>query len=126
MTYQTWSLQEQCPVDVIEIRRGPSFLRVAWAFLFHLEGADRGTSLLKEFFVWPAFRRQRYGTLLDRFAGQFARLAGSRQLRLVVHDLDGQLQVRTATRAFAAAVSYKWLWRRSSRPSVEALCEKAL
>lgn len=126
VTYQTWSLQEACPVDVIEIRRGPSFLRIAWAFLFHLGGSNRGTSLLKEFFVWPAFRRQGYGILLDRVAGQRARLAGSHQLRLVVHDVDGQLQVRAATRAFATAAGYKWLWRRSGRPSIEAICEKAL
>ena len=60
--YETLSVVDECPVQVIEVRTGFG-IRIAWAHLFHLGGGTR-TSVLKELYVWPPYRRRGYGTTL--------------------------------------------------------------
>jgi GNAT superfamily N-acetyltransferase len=73
--------------EVIEIRRGYG-LRVGWAHVFHLRGDQRDTSVIKELFVWPAYRGNHYGTLLEWAATERACNWNSRRIELFLHDVD--------------------------------------
>jgi hypothetical protein len=125
--YEALSIREGCPVDILELPDCYWF-RLGWAEVFHLGGEERGTSVLKELFVWPWMRRRGYATLLEEEACKLARLRGSTTMRLLVHAVDGRPAVRARAQGFADYAGYKsWLWQPKSRlPSLEAVCEKAL
>ncbi len=123
--YETVSAIDHCGVEIIEVRNGFG-IRLGWAHLFHLGGGQRGTSMLKELFVWPLFRRRGYGSLLERIAVDRARHWRSERLHLLFHEMDALPSVRAAGRLFGQQAGYTWRWRRGYRPNVEAIGEKVL
>jgi GNAT superfamily N-acetyltransferase len=120
----TFSLADQCPTEVIEVRARDGLL-VGWAHLAHSEGQPR-SSILKEFFVWPPFRRQGFGTSLHMAAVESARLWGARKLRILFHEMDAQPSVRNGGQRFGQRLGYKWQWCTSSRPRLAATGEMRL
>lgn len=123
--YSTWSLEENCPVDITEIRNGFG-LRLAWMHLYHTYPDDRRVAVLKEFFIWPTERRLGYGTLLESIASRDAQIWGADKLRIYIHNVDGWPRVRIAARRFAERNGYEWRWRQQERPLLAAVAEKDL
>jgi GNAT superfamily N-acetyltransferase len=111
--------------EVIEIRTGYG-LRVGWAHVFHLRSDQRDTSVIKELFVWPAYRRNRYGTLLERAATDRARNWNSRHVELFLHDVDDFRSVLSPARAFGQKAGYRWRWGPYVRPNLKAVGIKSL
>lgn len=122
--YETLSVVDDCPVQVIELRTGFG-IRIAWAHLFHLGGGTR-TSVLKELFVWPPYRRRGYGTILDSVAAENARAWGAERLQVLFYEMDARIPARAAGRLFGERRGYQWRWCRGVRPRVEAVGEKVL
>lgn len=122
--YETLSLVDERPVQIVEVRTGFG-IRVGWAHLFHLVGPER-TSVLKELFVWPSFRRHGYGSLLESIAATNARRWGAKHLQVLFHEMDAHVPQRAAGRLFGEKCGYQWRWRSSSRPGVTAIGEKPL
>jgi GNAT superfamily N-acetyltransferase len=123
INYEALSIEDECAVDVIELR-SPRDLRLGWVFLHHLR-ADQVT-IAKEFFVWPPFRRQGYGTLLEEAAVERARQIGSSHLRLTFYGADAIPRSRAAGRMFVATSGYRWHWRHETRPDRAGFAEKAV
>lgn len=124
VVYETISEPEDCHVEVVQVRTGFG-IRVGWAHLFHLNGNPK-TSLLNEFFVWPSFRRQGYGTILESAVTERARASGATRLQVLFHEMDAQPIMRSAGERFATRSGYQWTWNKSFRPQVEAVGEKIL
>jgi GNAT superfamily N-acetyltransferase len=124
VVYETLSLVDECPVQIIEVRTGFG-IRVGWAHLFHLGGKER-TSVLKELFVWPSFRRRGYGSILESIAVENARGWGAERLHILFYEMDAQIPARAAGRLFGQYRGYQWRRRRGVRPQVTAVGEKSL
>ena len=120
--YETISLQDWVPVTVIELRSGEDF-RLAWAILFHERD---GTSVLKELFVWPTFRRRGFGTLVEREAVAIARSWHSTKMLLYLHSADALPGNRIAGSSFGRRAGYAWHWHRTKLPNLDAIGEKTL
>lgn len=124
VNYSTVSYEGECLVDVVEAKNGYG-LRLGWVYVFHLPGAP-ASSEIRELFVWPAFRRQGIGTLLEDVAASLARSRDSSSLRALLHEADGHVGVRVAGRRFGQERGYTWRWRKVNRPRLVAVGEKAL
>lgn len=124
IVYETFSLADECRVQVVHVRTGFG-IRVGWAHLFHI-GGEPHTSILKELYVWPSFRRQGFGTILESVALESARAWGAQRLQVLFHELDAQPMLRAAGECFAEQLGYQWNWHPSSRPQVEAIGGKLL
>lgn len=131
LAYETISFIDECPVRVIEVRDGVG-TRIGWAHLHHLaQGAPR-TSVLKEFFIWPCYRRLGIGTRLENVAASLSSQMGSSKLQILFHQLDSWppgkdwLPVRTAGREFGKKAGYEWKWRTATCPNLTAVGEKKL
>lgn len=122
IVYETLSTVEQRPVQVIEVRNGFG-VRLGWAHLYHLVQGTR-TSVLKELYVWPEFRRLGYGTILEATAVANARDWGAERLRVLFHTMDAQLSLRAAGRLFGERAGYRWRWRNEQRPQLAGVGEK--
>lgn len=122
--YETLSVAEQCPVEIIEVRTGYG-LRVGWAHLYHHRTAPR-IAVLKELFVWPSFRRQGCGVLLNEVATANARRWGANRLQLYLHEMDAQPDAWPAAREFAQRSGFRWTSEHRKRPLVLAIAEKEL
>ncbi len=116
-----------CPVEVIDVRNEIG-LRVGWTHLFHEPDIEkeRRMSVLKELYVWPSFRRQGYGRLLESMAIQRARDWKSTKAQILFHNIDSFTNVRRAGRIFAERQGYAWKWRSTIRPITSAVGEKPL
>lgn len=125
VNYETWSTSEECCVDIIEIRNGNGF-PLGWTYVFHLGKEQRGISRIKELFVWPFYRRQGYGSILESQACERALMMHSKKIQLLFHDWDAMIRVRAAGRIFANKRGYTWRWRKNIRPNIEAIGEKSL
>ena len=117
--YETWSCTD-VPVEVIEVRDGRG-TRLGWAYLHHPPGQEPHVSILKELFVWPAFRRQGYGTVLESVATERARAYSVSSIQMLLHEVDAMLRNRAAGRVFADKTGYALRWQRSRRPNVSAV-----
>lgn len=115
----------ETPVEVIEARNGFG-LRLGWAHLHHLHGQPPRSSILKEIFVWPSFRRQGYGKLRESIASQRAHQWHSSILRVLFHEPDALPRNRTAGPEFAQRSGYTLKRRRRTCPLLAAIGEKAL
>jgi GNAT superfamily N-acetyltransferase len=122
--YETLSALDN-PVEVIEVRNGYR-LRLGWAHLHHIVEQQPPTSILKELFVWPSFRRQGYGTLLEQLACQKAKAWHSTIIKVLFHDVDALPRNRAAGRLFGIKAGYEWKWKRQRRPNLTAVGEKVL
>jgi GNAT superfamily N-acetyltransferase len=112
------------PLAVLEIRDGRGRL-LGWAHLYFPRGRPR-TSVLKELFVWPSFRRQGYGGILEEWATERARHWDSERIEILFHEVDALPRNRAAGSAFLRKVGYELKWRRHSRPNLAAIGEKVL
>lgn len=121
--YRTMSAVDDRPVDVIEIHNGVGY-RIAWIHLHHLISDQPQTSSLKEFFVWPCYRRQGYGTILERIACHIARARGAENIQILFHWVDARPHVRKAGRLFAMKLGYDFRW--NPNKYLEAIVQKAL
>jgi GNAT superfamily N-acetyltransferase len=121
VVYETVSLLGEL-VEVLQIWSANG-ARLAWAHLHHVAGEPR-TSVLKEFYVWPAVRRRGYGTLLDDLATRRARAWRSTALRVFWHEPDAQPVFRTGTLLFGERRGYRWSWGLRLRPPLHAIGEK--
>jgi hypothetical protein len=83
--YGCWSLDLQSPAEVLTVRRNDQ-VNVATAVVVHR--VDNSTSDLSELFVWPYYRRQGYGLLIENFAATRARNAGSSNIGLYLWNSD--------------------------------------
>jgi GNAT superfamily N-acetyltransferase len=120
--YETISVEDQVPVTVLELRTGEGF-RLGWAMLFHERD---GGSVLKELFVWPHFRRQGYGTVIEREAVAVACRWHSAKMQVYLHSADAIAGNRVAGRVFGLKAGYQWRWRRTALPNLDAIGEKTL
>lgn len=123
-TYSSLSIDHDCRAEVAELRI-ESGLRAGWAILFHLGGSSR-TTIVKEFFVWPPWRRRGYGTLLESTIVGLARRAGSSHLEVLLLGVDGLPRSRAAGRTFAQSAGYIWRWRLGRRPDVAGVAMKPI
>jgi GNAT superfamily N-acetyltransferase len=123
--YETISLVNECPVEVVEIRTGQG-MRMGWAQIHHLQGEC--TSILKEFFIWPTYRRRGCGGVLHEVVERRARTWHSATLEMWMHEADSVPTPahRGAARGFATAMGYELRWRRSTRPNLAARATKAI
>lgn len=122
--YEKFSI-EQHPVEVIEIRNRLG-LRVAWCHLHHISNVSPRTSVLKELFVWPTFRRQGYATKLESAACDLARRRNSARVQILLYEADASPKIRDAAIAFVHRSGYSLLWQQQDRPAVDAVVEKML
>lgn len=120
--YETLSILGN-PVEVIEVRNGWG-QRLGWAYLHHISGQQPRTSILKELFVWPWFRRRGYGTLLEALACERAKAWRSTSIQVLFHDADARPRNRAAGRLFGMKAGYEWKWRRQQRPNLAAVGKK--
>lgn len=111
-------------VEGIQVRNGYG-LRMGWAHMAHLE--DSTTSEIRELFVMPAFRHQGIGSFLEGFASERAALAGSKEMRLLMHEADSIIgPPRAAARHFGSRRGYDWRWRVGAAPRTVAIGIKQL
>jgi GNAT superfamily N-acetyltransferase len=122
--YSTVSYESGCLVDVVEARNGYG-LRLGWVHVFHWPDGHAERSEIRELFVWPAFRRQGIGSLLEDVAASLARLRHSKTLWIFLHEADGHVGVRVNGRRFAQDRGYAWRWRTIPHPRLTAVGEKA-
>jgi GNAT superfamily N-acetyltransferase len=122
--YETLSILGS-PVEIIELRTGQG-IRLGWAHLHHVGEYQPRTSILKELFVWPPFRRRGYGAILEGLACQRATQWRSSRIVLYFHDADALPRNRAAGRLFGKQAGYKWDWRRKRLPNLAAVGEKSL
>ena len=121
-SYDTWSIEDDVPVTVVEVRSGDS-RRFAWAMLFHEPGR---VCVVKEFFVWPTVRRQGYGRLLEGVVVMVARSWREEVIQIYFHSADCLPGKRGPGRLFGMAMGYEWRWRQRTLPNLDAVGEKAL
>jgi GNAT superfamily N-acetyltransferase len=122
--YETWSCTD-APVELIEVRDGRG-MRLGWAHLHHTPGQEPHVSVLKELFVWPAFRRRGYGTVLESAAAERARHRRASSIEMLFHEVDAKLRNRAAGQGLASKTGYTLQWRRSRRPNVSAVGVRSL
>ncbi len=122
--YETLSTLGE-PVEVIEIRNGLG-LRVGWAHLHHISNTQPRTSVLKELFVWPTFRRQGYAKKLESIAKYRARVWHRKRMQILFHEADAVPAGRMAGEMFAKKAGYTLTWKQQNRPSIQAVGEKML
>lgn len=113
------------PVEVIEIRNRLG-LRLGWAHLHHISSELSRISVLKELFVWPAFRRQGYATLLESVASQRAKQWHSANIRIYFYEPDAAPRNRQAGQFFTLKLGYTLDWRQERLPNLAAVGEKRL
>jgi GNAT superfamily N-acetyltransferase len=122
--YQTMSPRfADRSVECIEIRNGIG-LRMAWVFLRHGSVDGERTTEMTELFVWPIFRRIKFGSFLEDWAVRRAQEWGSGELRLVMNADDatvGPPSPRTAARRFGSALGYSWRWVNTTGTRVAAV-----
>ena len=123
--YETLSLVDSCPVEIIEVRSGQGFI-IGWAHLHHLSGTQPRMSILKELFVWPTLHRYGYGTMLEQLACERARAWTSQHIQLWLYAEDDLRRVHSPGRKFGTTLGYRWKRVRQSRPHLSAIGEKAL
>lgn len=121
-TVSSWS---RGYVSIIEIQNGNG-LRIAWAFLFHTRESGRPISILKEFYVWPDFRRCGYGSILESEAVNIARQLGSSCLQCFFYEVDAWPHIRAIGEEFATHKGYTLMIRNSEFPRLYAITEKQL
>jgi len=114
-------------VEVIDLCNGFG-LRLGWAHIFHVPRDSMGirTSIVKEFFVWPTFRRQGYGTLLEQQIVSRAEAWGSQRIQIHIHNIDGFPHVRNVGQSFVEKCGYKMFSVELSRPTISGMAEKYL
>jgi GNAT superfamily N-acetyltransferase len=101
--WETYSLQDQADAEVVAlVRRNGVRVREAVALV---EYAGR-EAIIADLFVWPPFRRQGLGTLLERHVAQRARQRGAESLRCVVYDAD-TVHANTVQIAFLRSRTYE-------------------
>jgi GNAT superfamily N-acetyltransferase len=122
--YETLSIPGS-PVEVIEVRNGWG-QRLGWAHIHHVSSRQPRTSILKEMFVWPWFRRRGYGTLLENLACQRAKARRSMSIEVFSHDADALPRNRAAGRLFGREAGYEWKWRKQRHPNLAAVGKKSL
>ena len=122
--YETLSISG-APVEIIEIRNELG-LRVGWAHLHHIPIVQPRTSLVKELYVWPTFRRQGYATKLESVARDKAVAWKSTRMQILFHEADAMPRVRSAGQTFAERSGYSLSWGRQTRPAIDATAEKLL
>ena len=122
--YESLSYEYACIAEVVQIRTGTAGI-LAWAHLFLLPGQPR-TTLVTEFYVWPWFRRQGYGTWLEEMVCYRSAVWRSRRIRVWFHNMDAQPRMRAAGRCFGEQRGYTWRWCTQARPKIEAIGEKPL
>jgi GNAT superfamily N-acetyltransferase len=124
ITYEAISAEEGSSAHVIELRSGRGF-RLGWAIVIHLPG-EPPASVLKELFVWPHFRREGYGRILEQAAVDVATHWHSKELRLLFHAADAIPRSRGAGRVFGEAMGYRWRWVSTTRPALAAVGMKPI
>jgi GNAT superfamily N-acetyltransferase len=124
VVYETISVDGSL-VEVLELRSAYG-LRLAWAHVFHSKESDKPIVIVKEFFVWPAFRRRGFGRLLEWGVRDLAPKYGATCVRLLLHQcdyLDGRVVVG---REFAACLGYNWCWATTPNQTLAAVAAKKL
>jgi GNAT superfamily N-acetyltransferase len=111
--------------EIIELKTAYG-LRIAWAFVLHHCGADRRTSMVSEFFVWPAFRREGIGTLLEEGVVALAGKWDANRVEVLIHEADDLDSSGVPGKAFADSLGYAWQWVKETRPVVVARAVKTL
>ncbi len=122
--YETLSMSGEA-VEVIEILN-PLGLRVGWTHLHRIPASKPQTSVLKELFVWPAFRRNGYGRKLEAIARYRASVWKNKRLQILLHEADAFPSIKAAGEAFARRTGYTLSYGEWSRPSLRAIAEKTL
>lgn len=83
--YGCWSLDLECSAEILMLKVGRR-ISAGVAILIHRSGES--LSELSDIFVWPSYRRQGYGRLLDEFAAERARKAKSVKLGIYLWNSD--------------------------------------
>jgi GNAT superfamily N-acetyltransferase len=123
-----WSIYESVsvrghPITMIDIRTGYG-LRIGWAHVHHLLGPNATTCVVKELFVWPAFRSQGIGTLLERMCVKVASRWGAEDVEMLLHEADDLVPVKSPGRAFAVKCGYLLSPANATRPAITAVAVK--
>jgi GNAT superfamily N-acetyltransferase len=119
VVFDTISLRDRM-VEVIEIRSRRNVL-MAWAHI-HFEGGDPRTVRVKEFYVWPTFRRQGFGTLLAELVAE--RAAGWSRISATIYQPDILPGFRPGVEEFVRKLGYSWRWTLCERPLLVAVAER--
>jgi GNAT superfamily N-acetyltransferase len=92
----------ECPAEILMLKLGRR-ISAAVAIIVHRQGESR--SELSDLFVWPSYRRQGYGLLLEEFAAERARKAGSSDLGIYLWNSDA-LKGKDRALSFMRAANY--------------------
>lgn len=122
--YETISITGHI-VEVIELRTGYG-LRLGWAHVFHYCGENQDTSIVKELFVWPAFREQGLGVLIEKATVSVAKKYGAKKVQVWLHAADYVHGSQSPGKTFGEKVGYRWDSRVQERPCLVATGEKVL
>jgi GNAT superfamily N-acetyltransferase len=118
--WEVYSLEDNIPVDVFEIRRDEQV--IGRAHIYH----EDGKSSLRELVVEPESRRFGYGAHLESMAMARAQHYKSRTLELWLHDDDARPRRRGAAEAFGLALGYEWQMVDRTRPIIVAIGSKEI
>jgi GNAT superfamily N-acetyltransferase len=110
--------------EVLEIRDRLGVL-IAWAHLFYGRLYPR-TLEVREFFVWPTFRRLGYGTLLWARVVKRAQDWEATGIEANVYQPDALPVFQQGLRAFLQKVGLTWRWNLCERPVHVAIATKEL
>jgi hypothetical protein len=124
VVYETLSTLGE-PVEVIEIRNGLG-LRVGWAHLHHIPIVRPRTSVIKDLFVWPMFRRHGYARKIETIARYRARVWHSKRIQILFHEADAMSPLRVAGQMFARKAGYTLTSVQQNRPRIQAIATKML
>ena len=115
------------PVEVIDLRNGFG-LRLGWAHIFHIQRDSIGikTSIVKEFFIWPDYRNQGYGKLLEDQVATRAKEWDAQRIQVYFHNIDSYPHVLNIGQSFAEKCGYKIHSVELMRPSISYIAEKYL
>jgi GNAT superfamily N-acetyltransferase len=119
--WEVYSLETERPVDVVEIRRDNK--TVARMHVYH--DADRQSSI-RELYVVPDRRRHGYAAYLEAHAQERARIFGSDDLELWLHEADARPRCREAAEGFGSVLGYEWETVERRMPTVVAIGRKKL
>jgi hypothetical protein len=118
--WEVYSLEDNIPIDVFEIRRDEQV--IGRAHIYH----EDGKSSLRELVIGPESRRMGYGAYLERIAMLRAQYYESRTLEIWLHEDDARPRRRGVAEAFGRAMGYEWQAVDRTRPIVVAIGTKEI
>jgi GNAT superfamily N-acetyltransferase len=102
--FESWSLNDEASAEVIVLELNRK-VRVGTAVLIHYHNESVNLSVLSELFIWPTYRRQGYGRLLESIAVDRSKQSGSFEIAVYLWDADA-VKGKEVARQFLQRTGY--------------------